>query len=660
MPPTSTAKAEPVFTNPAQQAVADLARSLAGHRPIAFNINLARVAGDVKAGLLISQLLYWTRVGVDVDKNQGWIFKTREQWSLETGLSRKEQETARARLVDGGLIQQHLYGSPARLCFRVNPPALGMALANLLRSEPVQWTLFDLRSNEQHIRALLGRSMAFYSVFIQALGSVPVAIFATKALMVQKSINEANLERTNKALKRGDTPITGQWEQNWFSLKADQWETETGLRVGQIRRSKQELCQLGLLEEAIQTYPKKRLFARLNINALGEKLALVSTEKLVSQVKNQDGKAGSSLGLLSALAQRVGLTDKTGTKRPTESVTTDCRQTIPRDSVATICPSENPRDNLSSKLPGNNGDKTSSEIPGMFDDKLSPSSTTKRRQYIPRDGLATNCRRHVDSPPSPSSRALNPSGFTLSSNPARPFQQSSRRVSAPQLVTFSTIPGNLQQFSRRLSAPLHARAGILTTDLTTTTTTGPPTINRPRRSLKVIPEKRPVVVVVDDDDEIRQTVRDVRETDYVSGGHGIPALLIWPDGFSAEDRKSASLLFDRQLIPGAGHKSNRQQMLLDELAGNLAQGKVKRPLAYLRNLIDREAETVGGIVLEVAASVSAARRNAEQALRDRVRTVQLPETVDRTSPPPQDIKARLMALRQEIAGSLVPKKSNFP
>ena len=123
-----------------------LAAVLSAHRPIAYNVNVARITRDIKATLFLSQLIYWTRVGVDVERNAGWIFKTREQWSHETGLSRREQESARTHLLALGLIQEIRAGIPARNCYRVVPKNLGARLAELLRSEVVQWTLFDIRS----------------------------------------------------------------------------------------------------------------------------------------------------------------------------------------------------------------------------------------------------------------------------------------------------------------------------------------------------------------------------------------------------------------------------------------------------------------------------------------------------------------------------------
>jgi len=53
---------------------------LEASKPIAFNINFAKITGDAKAALFLSQLVYWTRRGADVLDNDGWVFKTREDW----------------------------------------------------------------------------------------------------------------------------------------------------------------------------------------------------------------------------------------------------------------------------------------------------------------------------------------------------------------------------------------------------------------------------------------------------------------------------------------------------------------------------------------------------------------------------------------------------
>jgi hypothetical protein len=282
----------------ATNAVADhadfmaLSTALAGERPIAYSVNLARITGDVKATLFLSQLIYWTRVGVNVEHHGGWIFKSREQWTGETGLSRYEQETARVKLIKQGLIEEARVGSPARNCYRVVPQVLGTALARLLRSEPVQWTLFDIRSNAEQFKALLGRHLAFYRVFTEITPTVASAVFLTKAISVHRNVLSAQLEREARA-----TAKPSDQSADWFSLSPSQWQDETGLTSAQQRECKQKLCQLTYISEAIQTYPKKRTYIQLNLSTV--------SAALKSYVFNKLSKGEGSRGLLGVLARGV-------------------------------------------------------------------------------------------------------------------------------------------------------------------------------------------------------------------------------------------------------------------------------------------------------------------------------------------------------------------
>lgn len=70
-------------------------------RPIAFHPALAKLVGGVNAALFLSQMIYWDERAEDTELG---THKTVEQWELETGLSRKEQATARKHLRDRGLL----------------------------------------------------------------------------------------------------------------------------------------------------------------------------------------------------------------------------------------------------------------------------------------------------------------------------------------------------------------------------------------------------------------------------------------------------------------------------------------------------------------------------------------------------------------------------
>jgi hypothetical protein len=85
-------------------------------RPIAFHRIFVDVTGSVTAALMLSQAVYWSDKGDD----DGWFWKKQAEWEKETGLSRREQDTARLRLRQLGVLEEDLRKMPARLYFRIN------------------------------------------------------------------------------------------------------------------------------------------------------------------------------------------------------------------------------------------------------------------------------------------------------------------------------------------------------------------------------------------------------------------------------------------------------------------------------------------------------------------------------------------------------------
>lgn len=70
-------------------------------RPVAFQRSFVRLGAGVTGALLLSQLVYWANRTNDED---GWVYKTQEDWESETGLTRYEQEGARKKLRSLGLL----------------------------------------------------------------------------------------------------------------------------------------------------------------------------------------------------------------------------------------------------------------------------------------------------------------------------------------------------------------------------------------------------------------------------------------------------------------------------------------------------------------------------------------------------------------------------
>jgi len=94
-------------------------------QPIAFNKHYVFLGCGINGALMLSQLVYWTSRTKDSD---GWIFKTHHDWTIETGMTRREQETARKTLKDLGFISEKKMGVPRRVFFRVERENLYQAL----------------------------------------------------------------------------------------------------------------------------------------------------------------------------------------------------------------------------------------------------------------------------------------------------------------------------------------------------------------------------------------------------------------------------------------------------------------------------------------------------------------------------------------------------
>jgi hypothetical protein len=103
-------------------------------RPIAYHRCFVSLTGSVTAAVLLSQAVYWSkRTGAGQD---GWFWKTVDEWEEETGLSRYEQETARKILgrITPQFWDEDKRGIPRRLWFRLDLELLEQCLQNLRTS----------------------------------------------------------------------------------------------------------------------------------------------------------------------------------------------------------------------------------------------------------------------------------------------------------------------------------------------------------------------------------------------------------------------------------------------------------------------------------------------------------------------------------------------
>jgi uncharacterized protein (UPF0297 family) len=110
-------------------------------RPIAFHRCFVTLTGSVHAALMLSQALYWLnpeRQGQNRGKDDGWFWKSREEWEAELGLSRWEQETARRQLRSMAFWREKQRCLEHRIYFGIDFVALEKALAASARSRSVE------------------------------------------------------------------------------------------------------------------------------------------------------------------------------------------------------------------------------------------------------------------------------------------------------------------------------------------------------------------------------------------------------------------------------------------------------------------------------------------------------------------------------------------
>lgn len=113
-----------------QEAVAEMLR---GERVVCYRPCFARAFGGTSCALLLSQFCYWAGTPTVRGRGgDGWFWKPQREITEETGLTRRETETARRRLRDLGVLREDLRGLPATLHFRVDAEALCRRLGAFL------------------------------------------------------------------------------------------------------------------------------------------------------------------------------------------------------------------------------------------------------------------------------------------------------------------------------------------------------------------------------------------------------------------------------------------------------------------------------------------------------------------------------------------------
>jgi hypothetical protein len=108
-------------------------KDLLPNRTVGYSPDLARIVGGATTGLFLSQLLFLSDKGANPD---GWVYKSEAEMGRETGLTKREQQTARRKLLALGVIQIERRGFKNTYHFKIVWERLYQVIQQFQRTLP--------------------------------------------------------------------------------------------------------------------------------------------------------------------------------------------------------------------------------------------------------------------------------------------------------------------------------------------------------------------------------------------------------------------------------------------------------------------------------------------------------------------------------------------
>jgi hypothetical protein len=104
------------------------------NRVVGYSPDLARMVGGATIGLFLNQLLFLSDKGANTE---GWVYKSEADMGKETGLTKREQQTARRKLLSLGVIAIMRGGWKNTYHFKVIWEKLYQVIAGIKRPQNV-------------------------------------------------------------------------------------------------------------------------------------------------------------------------------------------------------------------------------------------------------------------------------------------------------------------------------------------------------------------------------------------------------------------------------------------------------------------------------------------------------------------------------------------
>jgi hypothetical protein len=126
-----------------------------GDRVVDYWPMFTRAFGGVNVGMLLSQFWNYSRMDANMGR-EGWFCASQEEIEEHTALTRPEQETARRKLRDAGILLENRSGIPARLWYKLNKERTMELLQEFLKQDEIR--KIELIQKKDEKRALRANS----------------------------------------------------------------------------------------------------------------------------------------------------------------------------------------------------------------------------------------------------------------------------------------------------------------------------------------------------------------------------------------------------------------------------------------------------------------------------------------------------------------------
>jgi hypothetical protein len=189
------------------------------NRVVGYSPDLARIVGGATIGLFLNQLLFLSDKGANPD---GWVYKSEADMGKETGLTKREQQTARRKLLALGVIVIMRGGWKNTYHFKVIWEKLYQVIAGIKRPQNVA-----TEKSERAQNAVTEPHQTVSTKPPQWQQNVPKEHWQNVA--TPDTHRENNTE--NKEIEKTDRENQETWEKTVEQLKSDLPIGETAARL---------------------------------------------------------------------------------------------------------------------------------------------------------------------------------------------------------------------------------------------------------------------------------------------------------------------------------------------------------------------------------------------------------------------------------------------